>query len=167
MSRSNSDRWRTAPIPYRTPRQPCGWELPDGARLALWIIPNVEFFPLDEKVPGGTGAAPDVLAFSGRDYGGRVGFWRVLDALEEFRVPTTVAFNAEVCDAYPPVVSAMVEAGWELMGHCNTNNRRLSEASDEEETAIITAVTERIREVAGAAPRGWLGAGLQERWTTL
>ena len=162
-----NDRRRTAPIPYRSPRRSCGWQLPGGARLALWVIPNIEFFPLDEDVPGGSAAAPDVLAFAGRDYGGRVGAWRVLDALQEFDVPTTVAFNAEVCDAYPEVVSAMVEARWEFMGHCNTNNRRLSEATDEEETAIIATVTDRIREVTGSAPRGWLGAGLQERWSTL
>lgn len=152
---------------YRSSRTLCGWELPGGARLAVWVINNVEFFPLDEDVPGGTAHAPDVLAFSTRDYGARVGFWRILDALSEHEMPTTVALNTEVHDVYPDVITAMVDAGHELMGHCSTNNRRLSEMTADEERATIAAATEGIERATGAAPRGWLGAGLQERWTTV
>lgn len=158
---------RTAPMPYRSARTACGWELPGGAQLAVWVINNVEFFPLDEDVPGGTAQAPDVLAFSARDYGGRVGFWRLLDSLTEHEVPTTVALNTEVHDAYPEVITAMVEAEHELMGHCNTNNRRLSEMTEPEEAATISEASRRIEGATGKRPRGWLGAGLQERWSTL
>lgn len=167
MSGSTGRPRRTAPIPYRSARVRCGWRLPGGAQLAVWVINNVEFFPLDEKVPGGTAEPPDVLAYSMRDYGARVGFWRIFDALEEHAVPTTVALNTEVHDVYPEVVGAMVEAGHELMGHCSTNNRRLSEMTADEELATIASATRRIQDATGAAPRGWLGAGLQERWTTL
>ena len=158
---------RTAPMPYRSARTPSGWQLPDGARVAVWVIPNVEFFPLDEDIPGGRGRAPDVPAFAKRDYGGRVGFWRVFDALAEHEVPPTTAFNREVLEAYPEVVAAMVEARWEFMGHCNTNNRLLSEMSAEEEARTISEVAEGIEGATGTRPRGWLGAGLHERWTTL
>ena len=154
-------------MPYRSARTPCGWQLPGRARVAVWVIPNVEFFPLDEEVPGGAGYVPDVPAFAKRDYGGRVGFWRVFDALDEFQVPTTAAFNREVLEVYPEVVSAMVEARWELMGHCNTNSRLLSEMAADEEAQTITAVAEGIEDATGTRPRGWLGAGLHERWTTL
>lgn len=167
MTEATARPRRTAPIPYRSPRVRCGWQLPGGAQLAVWVINNVEFFPLDENVPGGTAQPPDVLAYSMRDYGGRVGFWRIFDALEEQAVPTTVALNTEVHDVYPEVVNAMVESGHELMGHCNTNNRRLSEMTADEEFATIATATRRITEATGSAPRGWLGAGLQERWTTL
>ncbi len=157
----------TGPIPYRSARTPSGWSLPGEARLAVWVVPNVEYFPLDAPVPGGSGAVPDVPAFAVRDYGARVGFWRVLDALTEAEVPVTAAVNGDVCAAYPEVTAAMVEAGWEAMGHCRTNSRRLSAlSSDAEEPAEVEAVTASLRSAFGVPPRGWLGAGLHERWTT-
>jgi allantoinase len=157
---------RTGPIPYRSARTPTGWRLPDDARLAVWIVPNVEFFPLDEPVPGGRGAVPDVPAFAVRDYGARVAFWRVLDALAEVDVRATAAVNGDVCAAYPEVTAAMVEARWEAMGHCRTNSRRLSTMDEAEEGAEIAAVTAALTAAFGEAPRGWLGAGLHERWGT-
>ena len=156
----------TGPIPYRSARTPTGWSLPGDARLAVWVVPNVEFFPLDAPVPGGSGEVPDVPAFAVRDYGARVGFWRVLDALAEVDVRATAAVNGDVCDAYPEVVAAMVEAGWEAMGHCRTNSHRLSTLDEASEVAEIAAVTTALTDGFGVAPRGWLGAGLHERWTT-
>ena len=156
----------TGPIPYRSTRTPTGWSLPGDARLAVWVVPNVEFFPLDAPIPDGSGEVPDVPAFATRDYGARVGFWRVLDALAEVDVRATAAVNSDVCDAYPEVVAAMVEAGWEAMGHCRTNSRRLSTLDEASEVAEIAAVTSALTAGFGVTPRGWLGAGLQERWTT-
>src|SRR5437867_11317821 len=54
---------------------------PNGARLALWVIPNVETFPLNEPVPGGTGLAPDVVDWAPRDYGNRVGICRMMEGM--------------------------------------------------------------------------------------
>jgi peptidoglycan/xylan/chitin deacetylase (PgdA/CDA1 family) len=141
--------------------------LPGQARLAVWVIPNVEFFPLDEAVPGGAGVVPDVPAFAARDYGARVGFWRMLDALNEVEVRATAAVNSGVCQAYPEVLAALKEAGWEAMGHCRTNNRRLSGLDDAQEAEAVAEVTATLSAALGTAPRGWLGAGLHERWTTL
>lgn len=153
---------RTGPVPYRSARTPTGWHLPGGARLAVWVVPNVEFFPLDAPVPGGSGTVPDVPAFAARDYGARVGFWRVLDALSEVGVPVTAAVNGEVCTAYPEVVAAMVAAGWEPMGHGGTNSRRLSEMDDAGAAREVAEVTAALSSAFGVAPRGWLGAGLHE-----
>lgn len=157
---------RLGPIPYRSPRQRCGWDLPGSAQLAVWVIPNVEVFPLDEPVPGGSASPPDVMAFAARDYGARVGFWRVLDALEEVDVTATAAVNGGAIGAYPEVAAGMAESGWETMGHCWTNNRRLSEMDDGDEKDTVSRVTEVLTDAMGVAPRGWLGAGLQERWST-
>ena len=55
---------------------------PGNARVALWIIPNVEVFAFDERMPSGTGKIPDVVPFSKREYGARVGIWRIMEALE-------------------------------------------------------------------------------------
>lgn len=158
---------RTGPISYRSARERTGWTLPDDAQLAVWIIPNIEFFPLDLPIPGGTGKAPDVMSFAVRDYGARVGFFRILDALEEIGARGTAAVNSSVVEAYPDLITAMKEARWDVMGHSYTNARRLDVLTEEDEVAEIKQVTESLSSAFGFAPTGWLGAGLTERWTTL
>jgi len=167
MSTHIPDWGRTGPIPWRSSRTKTGWTLPDDARLAVWIIPNVEFFPLDLPIPGGTGKTPDVMAFSARDYGARVGFFRILDALEEVGAKATAATNASVIEAYPELIAAMREHEWDVMGHSYTNARRLGDLTAEEEREEIALVTSMLTEAMGFRPAGWLGAGLNERWTTL
>lgn len=140
---------------------------PGGARVAVWIIPNVEVFALDERIPGGTGRIPDVPAWAKRDYGARVGVWRIMEVLERFGARATVALNSEVCDAYPEVVSEATRLGWEFMGHNESNTRRLNEVAPEEERRVIRDSLDRIERVTGRRPAGWLGSGLQETWNTL
>jgi peptidoglycan/xylan/chitin deacetylase (PgdA/CDA1 family) len=158
---------RVGSIPFRSARQPSGWTLPGDAQLAVWVIPNVEFFPLDRPIPGGTGKVPDVPGFASHDYGARVGFWRILDALEEVGARGTAATNASVVEAYPEIIAAMREHAWDVMGHSYSNSRRLTELDDEEERAEISSVTRTLTDALGFQPRGWLGAGLQERWSTV
>ena len=158
---------RTGPVPFRGSRTPTGWSLPNSARVAVWIIPNVEFFPLDVPIPGAGPHVPEVMGFAARDYGARVGFFRVLDALREVGARGTAATNASVVEAYPEVVAAMRDAKWDVMGHSYTNSIRLSDLSEEEERAEIIRVTQTLTDAFGFAPAGWLGAGLAERWTTL
>lgn len=156
---------RTGPFPYSAiPRRPAlRW--PNGARIAVWVIPNIEFFGLDVPMPGGTGSAPDVPEWSVREYGARVGVWRIMDVLRRHGVRGTVALNADVCDAYPEVVRAAIELGWELMGHGITNTERLTAATDE--AAVVRETFDRIERFSGRRPEGWLGPGLQETWDTL
>ena len=75
---------------------------PNGARVALWVIPNIETFPLNEPVPGGTGQAPDIINWAPRDYGNRVGVFRLMEVMARHGVRGTAALNSEVCDDYPP-----------------------------------------------------------------
>ena len=57
---------------------------PDSARVALWVNPNIEFFGLDdvmpgnqnERVPRNRAQIPNVRNWAVRDYGNRVGIWR-------------------------------------------------------------------------------------------
>lgn len=156
---------RTGPFAYSAigRRPPLRW--PDGARVAVWVIPNVEFFALDVPMPGGSGAAPDVPEWSVREYGARVGVWRIMDVLQRHRVRGTVALNADVCDAYPDIVPAALELDWELMGHGVTNTQRLTAAPDE--ATVIRDTFDRIERFAGRRPVGWLSPGLQETWATL
>src|SRR5206468_2708127 len=130
---------RSGPFPYvpinRRPR--ITW--PNGARLALWVIPNVETFPLNEPVPGGTGLAPDVINWAPRDYGNRVGIFRMMEVMARHGVRGTVALNAEVCDDYPQIIEDARALDWEFMGHNQSNSRLLHLMAPEEERRVVLA----------------------------
>lgn len=158
-----------APFTPILARPPLAW--PNGARLAIWVVPNVEYFH-DDSLYGATIATaavepPDVPNYAWRDYGARVGIWRIMRILDGLGIPGTVALNSEVCGAYPEVVQACVERGWELMGHGRTNSESLSGASEGDERALIATVLETIERQAGKRPVGWLGPALAETHRTL
>lgn len=141
---------------------------PGEARLALWVIPNIEFHALNEKTPDGSGKIPDVSAWSRFDYGNRIGVFRIMEVLAKHGVRGTVALNADVCDRHPEIIRAAIDLDWEFMGHCETNTRWLGLAGSEEAAGKIVASTvSRITEETGRKPKGWLGAGLDETWGTL
>ena len=155
------------PFPYSpiTERPELKW--PGGARIALWVAPNIEFFPLDEKVFMGVGIVPDVLSWSHREYGNRVGIWRIMEVLDRYGIRATVALNSEVCDACPQIVAAGVERGWEFMGHNQSNSRPLNQVEPAREGEVVRATFDRIESATGARPRRWLSGGLIESWNTL
>lgn len=148
-------------FPYRAiiDHPPVRW--PDDARVAVWVIPNIEHFHLD--VPG---PMPDIRNFSRRDYGNRVGIWRLMETLAKHEVKGTVALNGEVGKYYPRIMEEAVRLDWELMGHGLTNSRLLTEMDPEEEAAAINEVRT-IIESHGRKMMGWLGPGLGETWDTL
>lgn len=158
---------RTGPFRYVpiTQRPKLTW--PGNARVALWVIPNIEFFALSEKIPLITDRVPDVMAYSVRDYGARVGIWRIMDVLSRFGIRATVALNSEVCDEYPQIVDEAVRLKWEFMGHNESNSRRLNTIPPEEERRVILDTLARIERATGKRPAGWLSSGLQETWNTL
>jgi allantoinase len=162
---------RYGPFPYSPiiHRPPLAW--PNGAHVALWVIPNIEFFALDEKVPpgsGGTGVpVPDVPTWSSRDYGNRVGVFRLMEVLARYGIRGTVALNSEVCAEHPAIIQAANKLDWEWMGHCESNTRRLNAAPPGDEPRIIKTTLATIAQATGTRPRGWLGSGLQETWDTL
>jgi allantoinase len=150
-------------------RPPLRW--PNGAHVALWVVPNIEFFALDEKVPpgsGGTGVpVPDVPTWSSRDYGNRVGVFRLMEVLDRYGIRATVALNSELCAEHPAIIEEGNKLRWEWMGHCESNTRRLNAAAPGEEPRVIKDSLATIERGVGARPRGWLGSGLQETWNTL
>jgi allantoinase len=158
---------KSGPFPYSpiVSRPKLTW--PNNARVALWVIPNIEFFALSEPLRWGTGKVPDVPHYSIRDYGARVGVWRHIEVLERYGIRATVALNSDVCDAYPEILQETTKLGWEFMGHNNTNTRRLNEIPAEEEPSVIHETIIRIKKATGKQPNGWLSSGLQETWNTL
>lgn len=140
---------------------------PNGARVAVWVSPNFEAFALDEKMPVGKGKIPDVMYWSLRDYGARVGVFRVMDVLAKRNIRASVMLNANVCDVYPEMVEDAVELGWEFLGHNETNTQPLNDIPPEDERRVIHDSLARIEKATGKKPRGWLGSGVQETWNTL
>jgi allantoinase len=156
------------PFPYspiiRRPR--LVW--PEGARVALWVIPNIEFFSLQER-PGGAGAGkiPDVALWADRDYGNRVGIFRLMEVLDRYAIRGTVALNSDLCAWHPEIIEEGQARGWEWMGHNRTNTQRLNEVPASEEAGIIADTLATIARATGKRPAGWLSSGLQETWSTL
>lgn len=155
------------PFPYTPIRQRPKIAWPDGARVALWVIPNIEFFALNEKIPGGTGRIPDVSAWAKRDYGNRIGVFRLMEVMARYGIRGTVALNADLCDHHPQIIEKAVALGWEFMGHNESNTRRLNEIPPEDEQRTVMATLDRIERATGVRPAGWLGSGLQETWHSL
>ena len=162
------------PFPFIpiTQRPKLTW--PDGARVALWVIVNIEIFPLDSPLPGDQNERPDpnkqhpdVRQWARRDYGNRVGIWRLMDVLSKHGIRGTVALNSRVCDIHPQIIESANKLGWEFIGHCQTNSQRLTEVPPEQEKQVIHDTLEQIENASGKKPVGWLGAGLQETWNTL
>jgi peptidoglycan/xylan/chitin deacetylase (PgdA/CDA1 family) len=162
---------RYGPFPYTpiTRRPKIVW--PNGARVALWVIPNIEFFPLNERMPdspgGSGGLIPDVIAWSMRDYGNRVGIYRLMEVMQRYRVRGTVALNSEICDEHPEIIDEAKRLGWELMGHNQSNVRRLNTLPPGTEREVVRATLDRISAAAGRKVAGWMGSALQETWNTL
>lgn len=150
-------------------------EWPGGARVALWVNPNIEYFGLDDVMPSNNNErvardqakVPNVRNWSVRDYGNRVGVWRLMEVLSRYGVRATAALNSEVCDHHPEIVEEAGKLGWELMGHGQTNTLRINEMNSEQEREAIVAAVDRLERISGTRPVGWLGPGLAETWNTL
>jgi peptidoglycan/xylan/chitin deacetylase (PgdA/CDA1 family) len=159
------ERIAYSPITERPPLK-----LPNGARMAVWVIVNVEHWDPMQTMPrtvltppAGGSPMPDVPNWAWHEYGNRVGFWRFIKVFDEFQIPGVIAINGSALAAYPAIVRAAVERKWEFIGHgyTQTNLQKVPN-----ERADIRKVRETILKATGKAPRGWLGPGLTETWQT-
>jgi len=160
------DRFTYSPI---IDRPKLRW--PNGARVAVWVIPNVEHFLFDRPATSLTVAttafSPDVLNYAWRDFGPRVGFWRMMEVMNRHGFKGTVALNSDVCERYPRIIEEANKLGWEWMGHGSNNSTLINKQTEDEERALISQVIETIRRGTGHKPRGWLGPALSESNHTL
>jgi peptidoglycan/xylan/chitin deacetylase (PgdA/CDA1 family) len=146
------------------------YEWPNGTRLAIFTALNVEAFPFAEGLgvelaPGQP--QPDVVNYSWRDYGNRVGFWRLLELLDEFKIPASMLMNTEIFDECPQIADAILKRGDEIVGHGRTNAERQGQMSEEDERHLIGEVVELIQSRTGTRPFGWLGPWVSESHVTL
>ena len=151
-----------------TERKPL--ELPNRARMVVWTITNVEEWdptqPMPRTVltpPAGGSPMPDIPNWCWHEYGNRVGFWRLLQIYDEFKIPGVMNINGIAVDAFPEIVKACVERKWEFLGHGYTQ-RNLQKVENEREDIRKSALA--IAKATGKRPRGWLGPGLTESWET-
>ena len=158
-------------IPYSAIIDRPPLRLPDGARIIVWTIVNVEEWrnerPMPRTVlppPMGQPLLPDLPNWAWHEYGMRVGFWRVSECLERFGVKATLATNGSVCRTYPRIAEAALEAGWEFMGHGYVQGPM---HQVEDQRAAIRDTIRAIRGVAGKPPRGWESPGLTETDDTI
>jgi len=150
---------------YSAITQRARYTWPDRRRLAVYLGFNVEHF----EFGAGLGAAlgprtpePDVLNYSWRDYGNRVGVWRCLELFEALQLPVGVLINTALYDYCPEVVEAFARRGDELIGHGHTNSERQGELAEAEERALLEYCRDRMARESGSAPRGWLSPWISE-----
>jgi len=156
--------------PYATSsivsRSPLSW--PKGAPVAFAVVVSTEHYELQPapasftpaNVPGGFGRAPypDVRAFSQRDYGNRVGVFRVIEALERFAVPASAAIDAEVAVRYPYIARQFTKRGFDILGHGRAVTDVISShMTESEERVHIASALDTLQQVNGVRPRGWHG----------
>jgi peptidoglycan/xylan/chitin deacetylase (PgdA/CDA1 family) len=159
--RDPRDRVPYSPLPARPPVR---W--PDGARLAFWVSPNVEHYEYTPPEGQGfsifsrLGSTPDVQQYGVRDYGNRVGFWRMADVLDDFSIRATVSLNLAVLDHYPEIRDAMVARGWSFMSHGLYNTRTVYGYDEDEERAFLTDTIASLKRHTGQDLKGMLGPAL-------
>jgi allantoinase len=133
---------------------------PDDARIALLVCPNIEYFHIDKHIPPAQDPqVPDVPAYTLRDFGSRIGVFRMMDVLDKHGIRASVLLNSDVCEQHPKIIEEGKKRNWEWLGHGTTNNLRLTHYPLEEEREVIRQVKETITASVGTAPKGWLGPG--------
>ena len=138
---------------------------PNNARVAFWVAPNVEHYeyqPPDSLLrnPWPRTPHPDVQGYSNRDYGNRIGFWRMLEPLDRHKITCTVSLNVAVLEHFPEVAQAMVERDYAFMSHGIYNTRYLVRQSEEEEREFYRDTMETVKRLTGKTMKGMLGPAI-------
>lgn len=153
-------RYAYSPI---TARVSARW--PGGQGLAVYVALNLEQYAwgeglVEDLVPGIP--APDVLNNSWRDYGNRVGAWRLLELFDSLDLPVTLLVNSELYGSCPQLVAAFRSRGAEIASHGRTNSEHQADLPELQERALIDAVTREIARHEGRPPAGWLSPWIAE-----
>ncbi|RMF10425.1 MAG: polysaccharide deacetylase [Alphaproteobacteria bacterium] len=152
-------------------RPPVKW--PGDKPIALWITVALEFFPLTPndgpfRAPGHMATPyPDLRTYTTKDYGNRVGVYRIMRVLDKLGLKATAPVNAAVARRYPPLIEAVNEAGWEIIGHgVDMNSLHYGGLAEDIERAYIAETLSTLREVSGQPVRGWLSPARSESENT-
>jgi allantoinase len=145
--------------------------LPGNARIVVWPVVNIEHWeigrPMARQIippPTGVTVVPDFPNWSWHEYGMRVGIWRIFDALKARGITPTLSINANVCNVYPRVAQAALDAGWEFLGHSYV---QMPTHQLEDERGNILKSLATIEKFTGKRPLGWMGPGLTQSYDTV
>ena len=163
------DRYDWSMLPAR---KPVTW--PNGARVALWVVPALEWFPLDMKgvpfkPPGAMQTAyPDLRHYTLRDYGNRVGIFRIIQALDQYGIRASVAVNAAVAVRYPALIQQCTQRNWEIIANGqDMDHLHYAGLAVDDERKLVANTLAILRKASGQAVRGWLSPAKSESAATL
>jgi allantoinase len=164
---TQSPRYDFEPIIHRKPVR-----FPQGERLAVLIYVNIEHVPFGSTAlahaiyPGTLQFSPDILNHGWRDYGNRIGLWRIMDAMDKHGLRGTVNLNSDVCREYPQIISEGNARKWEWGAQGDNNTSIPALMQEEEERSFIQRNVRIIEDATGMRPRGWLSMALAESFHT-
>jgi peptidoglycan/xylan/chitin deacetylase (PgdA/CDA1 family) len=165
MDLPKHDRYDYSPIVERP-----DYSWPGGKRLAFYVALNVEHFAFGVGGMGHTpteaAPLPDARNYAWRDYGLRVGVWRLFDLLDELGLPACHLLNTAVYDHAPQILARIRKRGDEIVGHGRTNTERQGDLDETAETALIREATAAIARHEGKPPAGWMGPWISETRVT-
>lgn len=135
---------------------------PDGKRLAVYFALCVEHFSYGEGLglPYSPGLShPNSYNWAWREYGNRVGGWRLKELFDDYQLPLSVLLNTECYDHCPELVAAFRRRGDEIVAHGRTNSEHQNGLSVADERALIGEATAAILRAEGRQPGGWMSPG--------
>mgnify|MGYP001357544450 FL=1 len=146
------------------------YEWPNGTKLAVYVAMNIEAFSYGEGK--GAAIAPPEQAmshsiYSWRDYGNRVGFWRLMDMFDDLQIPVQHQLNTAIYDECPDIPARIRSRNDEFLGHGYTNSEEQGGLSEQKEKDLIAKCTATITKHEGKAPTGWMSPWLSNSETTM
>jgi allantoinase len=142
-----------------------GYRWPGGKRLAFLLTTNIEWFAFGAGLgndPAKTGEPQTHRNYAWRDYGNRIGIWRLFDLLDELRLPAGHCTNSLIYDYAPQITDAIRRRGDEVIAHGRSNAENLRGLWQPDEERLLREVTQTIARHEGRPPSGWFGAGAYE-----
>lgn len=159
------NRYDWSPLPKRAP-----YTWPEGKRLAVYFCNNIEYFAFGTGLGSDSaviGAPQTQRNYAWRDYGNRVGIWRMFDLFDELEAPLAHNINAAILIHHPEIGERMLERGDEFVAHGRTNSERQADFHEQDEARLIDETTEAITKFTGTKPIGWMGPWLSQSPVTL
>lgn len=154
--------------PYRD-RPKIVW--PDGKRLAFWVAPNIEFYelapPSNPSRKPWPKPIPDVAGYSYRDYGNRVGHWRMMELMDRYGIRGSISLSVALIDHHPEIIKACVERDWEFFSHGIYNTRYCYGMDEAQERQIIEDSIASVEKATGQRIAGWLAPALTHTERTM